>query len=149
MGIDTDPELLRVFTDVHRHPEGLGRAFGFLDGMVNPAIPGTVRSDQNQLRVVQADADDHCLCPLPVQADVVARALDAAGPACGFGCVLEGPCAFHVRLSSHRVSTESSPGDARMGGMERRLALLVVTVAVLIALYFGPFRVPTPLRGDP
>ena len=33
--------------------------------------------------------------------------------------------------------------------MERRLALLVVTMAVLIALYFGPFRVPTPRRGDP
>ena len=30
----------------------------------------------------------------------------------------------------------------------RRLALLVVTVAVLIALYFGPFRMPAA-RSDP
>ncbi|MDQ3620603.1 MAG: hypothetical protein M3391_10870 [Actinomycetota bacterium] len=99
MRIDPDPKLLGILTGVHRNAERLRGALRFLDRVKNPTLPGSVRSDQDQLSVVQPDAHDDGFGAVAVHPNVVARAFGARTPG-WFGCVLEGPGAFHSKPHS-------------------------------------------------
>jgi hypothetical protein len=64
--VDLHPELLGVLANVDGDIETLGDGGRFVDRVIDPALPRSGSVDEDELSVVEADADDHRLRPLPL-----------------------------------------------------------------------------------
>jgi hypothetical protein len=85
--VHAHPHLFRVFAFVHGDAEPVGDRFGFVDRVIDPAIPAALLVHENELRVVQADPDDYGLRLRSARHEIARQ----AHPFLGFALAFEGP----------------------------------------------------------
>jgi hypothetical protein len=85
-------ELVGVGAHMRREPQFGGHSRRLISGAIDPSLPVAALVHENELRVVQADPNDHCFHPRPLPAEEVFGAMERLSR---LSLALKGPCARH------------------------------------------------------